>query len=396
MLDLFTSIIFFVYLFFLRGEEPAIQVALTIFIAFSPVCLMLSKILVIRLAERVAEEEEIKLNNPDSLLTLAEVDTVAVPMNKFVTDGNYFVTDLFPEGLTQSSLLSFCAIAEQNASHILGQKIYDAAVNRALRLQPVAAFNEIPGSGVEAILNGSPIRVGNPQWVANQGVSVSVNLFNKMDQLAVHGKTVLLLGMGNMARGIIALKDDINPRTKEFLSMLKRKKLETVLLTASGKKTAKGIAKNLSVDAIKANLSPEDKAREVQIMRAKRQTVAVIGNEFRDLPALFNADVAVHLQDGSLVLNEGSDNLKLDIEIPSPEKFLIIRNIATKAADLIKINRRIAYVSWLLLVPAAMMTAPETSTLIFTPLMAFAGVAIFSTLIAINSMRMRKPEEEKF
>ena len=393
LVDILMTLIFSAYLYFTRGTDAAFLTGLSIFIAFSPICLIAATPFVFRLAKKRVAEEEITMNNPDAILNLAEIDTVAVPMNRFLTDGDYFVTDLVPEGLSQSSLLANAASVEKEAQHILGKKIFDTAIHRALRLQPTTDFREIPGHGAEALMNNNPIRVGNPQWIEKQGVSISAELLTKIDQLAVHGKIVLLLGMGKMARGIIALKDDINQKGKDFLHLLKRRKLETVLLTAAAKKTANKIAKSFSLDYVRTNLSPTDKAREVQILRTKGHNIAVVANEFHDLPALLDADISVLLSDGSTEPVILSNGVNVDFEISSLEKFLTLHDISLRAAELIKTNKKLAYLSWILLVPLAVQTALENPPIFFHPLMSVAGVTIFTILILLNSLKMNKKNQ---
>ena len=265
-------------------------------------------------------------------------------------------------------------------------------------------------------------------------------LLTKIDKLSVYGKTVLVLGIGRMARGIIALKDEINFDAKEFLMLLKRNKFITVLLTASGKKTTKSLAKNFNLDAIKTNLSPADKAREVKILRAQGHTVAAISNELDDMPALLSADVSVFLQQKNLspLLVEDeehnnpeesklaaikaelekiplvdddvegatdektppdtkSDDVKVehnisevDVEIPTLKHFLTLRKIALRAAELIKTNRYITYFSWCVMIPAALINTLPEPPFYFHPIMAVGGVAICLLLIMLNSLRMKK------
>ena len=388
--DLLTAGIFAGYTYSERGIDAAFAVGLAIFIAFSPICLAFASPLVLRLAGRVIENEQVKLNNLDAIFNLAIMDVVAIPLNRFLTDGEYFVTDLVPEGFSQSSLLAYAASAEQNANNPLGKAMLESAERRNLRIQSVSAFHEVPGQGVEALINGTPLRVGNPDWVVDQGVSASAELLTKADQLAVHGRIPLLLGLGGMSRGLIALKDEIKTEARSFISMLKKHDIETIILTALNKKTAKSVAKYFNLEEnLRANLTPEDKAREVQIFRAKGHTVAAVGNDFHDLPALVNADISVLLKNNSaLTLNENSE-IQFDLEIPTPEKFLIVREIAIRAVNLINLNKKIAYASWICLVPPSIMLFLENSPVPFHPFAAVAGVLIFSIIILINSMRMK-------
>ena len=390
LLDLLTTGIFSGYMYSEQGLDAAFEIGLAIFIAFSPICLALSAPPVLRLAGRAIEAEQVKLNNLDAILNLAYVDIVAIPLNRFLTDGEYFVTDLVPEGFSQSSLLSYAASAEQNATYSLAKVLVDSAERRGLRLQNVSAFHEVSGRGVETLVNNTPLRVGNPDWVLAQGVSASAELLTKADQLAVHGKIPLLLGLGGMARGVIALRDEIKSSAREFISFLRKSKIEVLILTALNKKTAKSIAKFFNLENLRTNLTPEDKAREVQIYRAKGHTVAVIGADFHDLPALVNSDVSVLLKDGSTTLLNENAEIKFDLEMSVPEKFLICYKISRRAVELIKQNKKISYLSWLLLVPPALMMLAENPPIPFHPIVAVAGVLIFSILILINSMRMKK------
>ena len=190
------------------------------------------------------------------------------------------------------------------------------------------------------------------------------------------------------------------------------------------------------MDTIKTNLTPEDKAREVKLLRAQGHTVAVVSNENPDMPALTAADVSVFLQQQNIspliVEEEGKEREgshladikaelakiklddeeviedekketppvaetndvkiydKVDIEIPTLKKFLTVHKVALRAADLMKMNRNIAYFSWIVMVPMAIMNALAKPPVYFNPIMAIIGVLICAVLILLNSLRMRK------
>ena len=444
--DFLLSIIIASYVYFTNEADIAINAGLSLFIAFSPICLLLAAPIVLRIARAVLAKDGVKVNHLKALTMIPEVDTVAVPLNRFLMNGDYFVTDIVPVGLSQPSLLGVAATAEQKAEHSLGKVIYKTAARRGLKIHNVTASNEIPGLGIEVVSNGSTIRVGNPAWVEQQGVGVNNSLLTKIDKLSVYGKTVLMIGIGRMARGLIALKDEVDVDAKEFLMLLKRKKLITVLLTAAGKKTVKGLAKNFNLDAVKTNLLPEDKARELQILRAQGHTVAFITNEDRDAPAVEVADVSVLLQEKNLsplIVEEETNSRennhladlkaelekiklddedeppvqntvetppvtepelapvekivniadKVDMEIPVPKKFLTVRKIAIRAADLINLNKKIAYFSWVVLIPLALMNTLQDPPVKLEPPETLIGVGIFSLLIIFNSLRMKKGSE---
>ncbi len=395
-LDVLLTSIFSVYMFFMRGEEAAILTGAAIFIALLPVCLWLSEALVISATKKILDARGMKVNNSDAISVLAEVNSVATPLNHFLTDGKFSVTDLVPEGMTQNELLAHAAAVEQYATHDLGRAIYKIALGRGIKIQKISAFSEIPCRGVEALIDKTPIRLGNPQWIQSQGVAVSSTLWVKVDKLAAEGKTPLLLSLGKIARGIIALKDTVNPDAKSFLSVLKRNDIETNLLTGTNRYSVQNLAPNFKLDVVRAELMPDEKAREVQILRAKKQIVAVLGDEKKDLPALYAADVSIFLKD-EFAESEGKSEAVTDFEIPALEKFLTLREIALYAVKLIRTNRRISYLAMLILLPAALTMVLDESPLPFEfhPFMAGAGVLVAVVLIFVNSLRMGKLEPTK-
>lgn len=376
------------WLYFNRGADAAIFTGLSIFVAFSPICLTLAEPFTLYLAGRRLADLGVKMNRSTALKALAEVNIVGLPYNRVLTSGEYFITDLIPQGLSQAQLLQMAASAERDAQNILGRTIYDTAVSRALKLQRSTEFTELPGRGVEALIEGSTIRVGNPAWLESLGVSIGAHFKTRIDQLLVKGKTAVIVSTGRVARGIIALKDEANPDAKKFLGEVSRSGLETLLLTIQPRKMANCIAKEFLLNIIRTNLTPDAKAREVQILRAKGNNVAVIGTDRHDLPALQSADVSFLLVGGSLKAEE-LDDITLDFELPTLESFLPVRATACKFVNVLKLNRRLALASWILLVPPSLMMVLDRPPIPFHPLIVAAGVALFSALILVNSLRTK-------
>ena len=387
ILEIMTAAVIGGYQYFNKGLDSAILSGLTVLIAFSPFCLALTTPIALHLAKKIVEMLGIKVNSKEALITLSQVDNVAISMNNIITNGNYYVTDLVPEGLSQNSLLSFAAAACRDSNHALAQKIYETAVHRRLDVQSVAAFREIPNCGVEALMNNTPVRFGRPNWIESEKIEISAELFTKVDQLAARGKTPLMLAMGRMARGIIALKDEIDMDSVEFLDKLKQNDFEIIMLSADAKKTVNSIAKNIKIENFRAALAPEDKAREVQLIRARKKFVAMIGKDVSDLPALISADVSILLQDGSLTLNDSE--LQMNFEINRLNQFMDLRKIAEHVSSIIKQNRWLAYFSWLLLLPPALMMALDNPPISFNPVIAAVGVFLFAILIVANSFRVK-------
>ncbi len=374
------------WLYFTRNVDAAIATGLSIFIAGSPLCLILAETLAPFLTRRHLAKRGVMLNNSNALKILTAAQVAALPFSRVLTCGECVITDVVPQMMSQAALLKMAAAAERDAQNLFGRTIYNAAIARPLRLAKSSKFVEMPGRGVEAIVDGTLIRVGSAGWLDSLGTSINATLRTRTDQLLVKGKSVLIVATGRVARGLIALKDDLSDDARKFLEELRRLQIESLLLTAQPKKLVNRIAKEFQLDYVRTNMTPEGKAREIQIFRAKGKIVAAIGTDTQDLPALKISDVSILLAGGTL---KPSDDFKPDFEIRSLGSLLAVRELALKAVRVVKLNRLLAMLSWLVLLPPALSTAFDTLPLPFNPIIAAAGVAVFAALILINSLRMR-------
>ena len=388
LLEVLATSVFTVYTFFLQGDEAALTTGLAVFIASTPICLWLSKFLVVQFTKRVLRSRGITVNNSRAILTMPEVSTVAMPLKNFLTDGKFEITDVVPEGMTEETLLSHAASVEQYGTHALGRVIYKTALERRLKVVSVAAFSEIPCRGVEGIMNDVPIRVGTADWVRSRDVVISGALWTRVGQFAGEGKIPLVVSVGKVARGVIALKDGINSAAKSFVTILQNNGMEPAVLTAVNNATAKSIAQFFGVETLRTELMPDDKAREVQILRAKKQTVAVLGNETHDVPALYAGDVSIFVRKFFDDEEKAGELEEMDFRISALDKFFTLREIALYAAKLIRINRVVSVLAWLGLVGAALTLMLDEPPFPFNPATAGAGVLLTAILVWINSMRM--------
>lgn len=370
-------------LYFTRSEGEAIVAALTVLIAFSPFNLVLGSTLVMRRVAQCVERLNIRMNSTNALLKLCSIDTAAFSMNKMITTGEYFITDLIPEGLTQAGLLSIAAAAEKNSTHPLGRKIFETAEARGLRIDSAMMFNEIEGLGVEALVNGTTVRVGRANWIKKEGAGISAELRTKIDQIAAKSRTPLVLSMGRTARGVIGLKDEIDERAKIFLDRLKYNGIENVLLTAEPKRKANAIIKGLPIENVRAELLPEDKAREIQLMQARGKIVAAIGSEERDRPAYAAADVSVLISD--------VDSDAADFIIRESSQFFELRSISLRTKKILRRGRLIVFATWALMIPLVAKMLVDAESVPYPPLIATVGTALCSVATVLNARKGFQP-----
>lgn len=387
---------------------------LAIFFAGCPLPYYLGSHLPLHRGTKSAEKQDILLKSSEVLDRLQYIDTVALSKNGTITEGKPYISDIVPEGMTQSTLLALAASAERDAVHPIGQTIYRTALGRNLRLQRLSACSEVPGCGVEAIISGKPVRVGRLSWLKTEDVDISASLLTKNDKLAYRGKMPVFVSNGKYARGIIALEDPIQPDIVAAIHRLQKFGLHLVMLTGDSQRTAAAIKKATDIDDVRADLSPLEKVREIQLMRARGSSIAAAGNPKSDREIFAEADLSIQLtpqkikfvprnrveviapeeeenpptQKSQEASGENAEEFQPDVLLKGSLRSLVPAiELARKTHGIIKQNRKLAYLAWLLLLPPAMGLLTVFGGPFLDPDIALGGFLSATLLTLLNSLR---------
>ncbi|HYO89574.1 MAG TPA: heavy metal translocating P-type ATPase, partial [Candidatus Limnocylindrales bacterium] len=191
---------------------------------------------------------------------LAAVKAVAFDKTGTLTCGRPSVTDVLTfNGIDEAGLLSLAAAAEARSEHPLAKAIVRAAEQRALVLAPVEDFQATPGRGIEAIIDGYRIRIGSPAHIEVDGAAADA-----VQRLQDEGKTVMPVERDGMLIGLVAVADEMRPEAPSMLKTLQERHVKTAMFTGDNRKVANFIAGQLGIDAVHADLMPEDKVAAVR------------------------------------------------------------------------------------------------------------------------------------
>lgn len=374
--------------FFLATRSAALTagVFLSVLIAALPIPLLLAAPIVMRRSLRRAREANITIVNEKALMLLAEVDTIVTVKNGVITEGAPYIAEIVPEGTSQSALLALAASAERTALHPVGRVLYETALARRCRLQAASALSEMPGKGAEALISRTPVRVGHADWLIEEGVPISGALLARGDKMADAGLIPVFVSYGRNCRGIIALADDIPSEAAPSLHRLQRQGLSIQMLTGETARVTAAIKKQLGLNGARPNLSPSEKAREVQLLRTHGHTIAMMGAGTRDDAALREADVRILLVRED-VQEEETQAHDIRIERGRIGDLLPLFAIARKAAMLTRANRLIAISAWALLVLIATGLFHPLGSPLLPPTIALLALFLVSLLIVMNSLR---------
>jgi Cd2+/Zn2+-exporting ATPase/Cu+-exporting ATPase len=219
---------------------------------------------------------------------LARADVLLLDKTGTLTLGEPQVTDVIPlDGSPASEVLALAASAERYSEHPLAEAVRTAAQDQHLSPAEPQDFEAVPGMGVRASVNGTPVTVGNRRMIpAGEALPIAA-------ELEKQGKTLLFLARDGELCGILAAADTLRPEVPAALAEVNRLGLRHVeLLTGDNQRIAAAIAGELGV-RFRASLLPEDKIAVVKAYQAKGHTVVMIGDGVNDAPALAQANVGI-------------------------------------------------------------------------------------------------------
>ena len=405
------AIITFIIWYFL-GPTPALTFALLNFVAVliiaCPCALGLATPTAIMVGTGKGAENGVLIRSAEALERSHKIRTVLLDKTGTLTQGEPKVTDVITiPSSSQEEVLRLAASAERGSEHPLGEAIVRAASERKVELAPVSDFNAVPGHGVEALVEGKKIILGNLRLMREKGFSLN-GLEEEANRLWEKGKTVMFLGIDSQVVGIIAVADTLKPNTKAAVDALHKMGIEAVMLTGDNRRTAEAIAQEVGIDRILAEVLPEHKAQEVKKLQEEGKVVAMVGDGINDAPALAQADVGIALGTGTDVAMETGD-----ITLISGDLGGIVTAISLSKSTMRTIKQNLfwafAYNTILIPVAAGVLFLAFGQTGVpsglhfilgnygfLNPILAAAAMAASSITVVSNSLRLRRFKPAKF
>ncbi|MDO5653617.1 MAG: cation-translocating P-type ATPase [Brachymonas sp.] len=226
---------------------------------------------------------------------LSKIDLVIFDKTGTLTKGKPEVTSIKSWGMDENALLQVVAQAETLSEHHLGQTIVSEAKKRELNLaeepQDVAI---IKGAGMLATVAGQHLAIGNRKLMAEQGVALSEQAEAYATDREKAGNTAVLVAINQQLAGVIAIADQIKPEAQAAIQQLRDTGVkQVVMLTGDNRHTAQLVGKQLGLDAVHAELLPQDKMQFVNTFKSEGYRVAMVGDGINDAPALATADVGL-------------------------------------------------------------------------------------------------------
>lgn len=275
-----------------------------------------------------ASKNGILVKGSNYLEALADTKYIVCDKTGTLTKGVFQVTGVYPApGVDKKVLLGLAAYAESGSHHPISQSLKDA-YGQPLQGERVSDIQEIAGHGVQALVDGHPVAVGNAKLMEKIGAALPGE--------RTDGTTVYVAADGKYI-GCIVISDVVKPTAKAAMAALKENGVKmTVMLTGDAKAAADRVAAEIGMDRVESELLPGDKVAQVEKLLAEKgpkENLAFVGDGINDAPVLSRTDVGIAMGAlGSDAAIEAADVVLMDDD---PSKIALAMKISRHTLQIV-------------------------------------------------------------
>jgi Cu2+-exporting ATPase len=279
----------------------------TVLVIACPHALGLAIPLVVAISTSLGAHNGILVRDRLALEKARQINTVIFDKTGTLTEGRFGVVDMAViEGWAEEQALALAAAVEGDSEHPIARGIRRKAEERHAQAAQVSDFEALKGRGIKATYQGHSVYVGGPQLLDMLHLSLPDRLARFAEKANSKGQTVVYLVQDNQPVAALSLADVIRPESKVAVRRLHEMGIQVVMLTGDSRTVANGVAGELSIDTVLAEVLPEHKEHKVAELQREGKRVAMVGDGVNDAPALTRADVGIAIGSGTDVAIESA------------------------------------------------------------------------------------------
>ena len=372
------------------GPEPrlahSLVNAVAVLIIACPCALGLATPMSIMVATGRGASFGVLIRKAEALEALAGVDTIVVDKTGTLTEGKPRLASIATDGVDEAHALALAAALERGSEHPLAAAILAGAKERAVPRLDVTDFMSVTGAGVQGIIAGERVTLGNERFTNPSGADLGSIASAAVDRRA-EGQTVVYLAVRDRVVAAIGVVDPIKETTLEAVKALHAEGLKIVMLTGDSKLTANAVAKTLGLDDIVAEVMPDQKRTVIEKLQAEGKRVAMAGDGVNDAPALARADVGIAMGTGTdvAIQSAGITLVKGDLR-----GIVRARQLSRATIRNVRQNLAFAFAYNLLGVPIAAGVLYPVFGWLLSPMIASAAMSLSSVSVITNALRLRR------
>jgi Cu+-exporting ATPase len=367
--------------------DPAMAVtsAVSVLVIACPCALGLATPTAIMVGTGKGAENGILIKGGEYLETACKLDVVVLDKTGTITKGRPEVTDIVPLGQnSKEDLLRIAAAAEKKSEHPLGVAIYEEGKKLPGIIPEPDKFEAVPGKGIVAEINGDTVYIGTRKLMSENGIDAGT-AEPVITGLEAEGKTAMLMAVNGSLQAVLAIADTVKENSREAVDDLKEMGMEVYMITGDNRRTAEAIARQAGIDGVFAEVLPENKAEEVERLKAEGKAVAMVGDGINDAPALTAADIGIAMGTGTDIAIEAAEITLMRGDLRAIPAAI---RLSRKTMKKIKQNLFWAFFYNTVAIPIAVLG-------LLNPMIAGGAMALSSVSVVTNSLSLKRFEAEK-
>ncbi|MCL9792569.1 copper-translocating P-type ATPase [Neisseria subflava] len=375
------ALLTFIATWLVKGDwTVALMHAVAVLVIACPCALGLATPAAIMVGMGKAVKHGIWFKDAAAMEEAAHVDAVVLDKTGTLTEGKPQVAAVYcvpDSGFDEDALYRIAAAVEQNAAHPLARAIVSAAQARGLDIPTAQDAQTVVGAGIAAEVEGAGlVKVGKAEFAELALPKFSDGVWDIASIVAV--------SVDNKPIGAFALADALKADTAEAIGRLKKHGIDVYIMSGDNQGTVEYVAKQLGIAHAFGNMSPRDKAAEVQKLKATGKTVAMVGDGINDAPALAAANVSFAMKGGADVAEHTASATLMQHSVNQLADALLVSQATLKN---IKQNLFFAFFYNILGIPLA-------SLGFLNPVIAGAAMAASSVSVLSNALRLKRVKIE--
>lgn len=353
-----------------------IYISLSFLVVSCPCALVISIPLCFFGAIGSASRHGILIKGSSVIERFCDIKTAIFDKTGTLTKGEFSVTAVHPNLVSEQELIRIAAAAENYSNHPISLSLKKAYIGK--EKFTVSNIKEIAGEGISATVDGKQTLVGNKRFMESFNIKYE-------PCFAHHNGTVVDVAQDGVYLGHIVVNDTLKESSKEAIGLLKSDGIGSVMLTGDTKEKALEIAESLNIKDCHFGLLPEDKVRiteEIKEKSPEKSAVAFIGDGINDAPVIASADIGIAMGGmGSDAAISSADVVIMDDDIRKIHKTL---KISKKA---VKISKENIYFSITVKVAVLVLSLFGIEGVMSLAAFADVGVLIIAVLNAMRNMK---------
>ncbi len=372
----------FIATWLVKGDwTVALMHAVAVLVIACPCALGLATPAAIMVGMGKAVKHGIWFKDAAAMEEAAHVDAVVLDKTGTLTEGRPQVAAVYcvpDSSFDEDVLYRIAAAVEQNAAHPLARAIVSAAQARGLDIPAAQNAQTVVGAGITAEVEGvGLVKAGKLDFAE---LRLPENLSDDVWRIA----SIVAVSANGKPIGAFALADALKADTAEAIGRLKKHGIDVYIMSGDNQGTVEYVAKQLGIAHAFGNMSPRDKAAEVQKLKAAGKTVAMVGDGINDAPALAAANVSFAMKGGADVAEHTASATLMQHSVNQLADALLVSQATLKN---IKQNLFFAFFYNILGIPLAALG-------FLNPVIAGAAMAASSVSVLSNALRLKRVKIE--